>query len=219
MPDADLTATRAITVRTPPMVSGHGSRSSARGAAGFTATTSLKNVTGRDIHSADRIVSEWQAVDVRDEVRLHPEVGLSVAVAEPGHALVLRGGVPIGQTPAPYDFTWAFVLRGQADGTTRLVVRERYSYARPWARLLIEPTEFISFVMSRRMLREIKQRAEHAIVGTSTSGAGEEATVRRRVNARGREPASASPRPGRMSTELQGIKLGRLRRDESSLRP
>ncbi|MEO8967075.1 MAG: SRPBCC family protein [Solirubrobacteraceae bacterium] len=171
VPDADLTATRAITVRAPPDGVWPWIAQLGQGRGGFYSYDFIDNVMGCDIHSADRIVSEWQAVNVGDAVRLHPEVGLSVAVAEPGRALVLRGGVPIGRTPAPYDFTWAFVLRGQADGTTRLVVRERYSYARPSARLLVEPTEFISFVMSRRMLRGIKERAEHAAVATSTSAA------------------------------------------------
>ena len=42
----------------------------------------------------------------------------------------------------------------------RLVVRERYGYSRRWAPLLVEPVELISFAMSRRMLRGIKERAE-----------------------------------------------------------
>ena len=91
-----------------------------------------------------------------------------MAVVEPGRALVLRGGVPIGRTPSPYDFTWAFVLRDQADGTTRLVVRERYGYSRRWARLLVEPAELVSFLMSQRMLRGIKERAERAVRSVPT---------------------------------------------------
>jgi hypothetical protein len=43
---------------------------------------------------------------------------------------------------------------------TRLLVRERYAYTRPWAALLVEPAEAISFVMSRKMFRGIRQRAE-----------------------------------------------------------
>lgn len=46
---------------------------------------------------------------------------------EPGRSLVLRGGVPMGATPPPYDFTWA--------------------------RFLVEPVEAVSFVMSQKMLR------------------------------------------------------------------
>ena len=82
---------------------------------------------------------------------------------------MLRGGIPIGSAPAPYDFTWAFVLLDGPDTTTRLVVRERYGYARRWAALIVEPAELISFVMSTRMLRGIKDRAERPVVATPGS--------------------------------------------------
>jgi hypothetical protein len=42
-------------------------------------------------------------------------------------------------------------------------VRERYEYERWWAALIVEPTEAISFVMSQKMLRGIKDRAERAL--------------------------------------------------------
>ena len=73
----------------------------------------------------------------------------------------------MGRKPPPYDFTWAFVLRDQADGSTRLV-RERYGYSRRWARFLVEPVELISFVMSQRMLRGVKERAERAVRSVQT---------------------------------------------------
>ena len=68
----------------------------------------------------------------------------------------------MGGNAAPYDFTWAFVLNHNADGSTRLVIRERYEYLRRGASFVIEPVEFVSFVMSRRMLLGIKERAECA---------------------------------------------------------
>jgi len=61
----------------------------------------------------------------------------------------------------PFDSTWAFALDEQPDGTTRLISREHYTYLRPWAALVVEPTSVISFVMSRRMLTGIALRAEH----------------------------------------------------------
>ena len=73
---------------------------------------------------------------------------------------MLRGGVPMAAAAPPYDFTWAFVLAGQEDGTTRLIVRERYAYTRWWSALLVEPVEAISFVMSQKMLRGIRDAAE-----------------------------------------------------------
>ena len=68
----------------------------------------------------------------------------------------------MGNIAPPYDFTWAFALRAEPDETTRLLVRERYGYTRPWARLLVEPVEAVSFVMSQKMLRGIKHRVERA---------------------------------------------------------
>lgn len=126
---------------------------------------------GCDIHSADRIVPEWQSVDVGSEVRFAPEIALAVARVEHGRALVLRGGIPMGPVPPPYDSTWAFVLIDRDDGTTRLVTRERYEYSRWWAGLVLEPVELVSFVMSRRMLRGVKARAERTPVGARDPGA------------------------------------------------
>jgi hypothetical protein len=156
----DLTATRAITVHVAaeqvwPWIAQLG-----QGRGGFYSYDALENLVGCDIHSADQIVPEWQAITVGDQVKLHPEVGLDVAVVEPGRALVLRGGVPMGAAPPPYDFTWTFVLQEQPEGTTRLLVRERYAYTQRWAPLLVEPVAVVAFVMSQRMLRGIKDRAE-----------------------------------------------------------
>ena len=156
----DLTATRAITVHVAaeqvwPWIAQLG-----QGRGGFYSYDALENLVGCDIHSADQIVPEWQAITVGDQVNLHPEVGLDVAVVEPGRALVLRGGVPMGAAPPPYDFTWAFVLQEQPEGTTRLLVRERYAYTQRWAPLLVEPVAVVAFMMTQRMLRGIKDRAE-----------------------------------------------------------
>jgi hypothetical protein len=49
----------------------------------------LEHLVGCDIHSAERVVPEWQDVGVGDEVRLQPEVRHEVAALEPGRALVV----------------------------------------------------------------------------------------------------------------------------------
>jgi hypothetical protein len=157
----DLAATRAIPIRATadqvwPWVAQLG-----QGRGGFYSYDFLENLVGCDIHSADRIEPEWQDVRVGDQVRLAPKVGLAVAFLEQGRSLVLRGGIPMGNTAPPYDCTWAFVLRDEPDGTARLLVRERYAYTRSWARLLVEPAEAVSFIMSRKMLRGIRNRAEN----------------------------------------------------------
>ena len=92
-----------------------------------------------------------------------PQASLVVAQLEEAWSLVLRGGVPTGKDSPPYDFTWAFALHEEPDATTRLLVRERYAYTRPWARLLVEPVAAVSFVMSREMLRaDAGHRAEYS---------------------------------------------------------
>jgi hypothetical protein len=163
----DLVATRAVTVHAAaehvwPWIAQLG-----QGRGGFYSYDALENLVGCDIHSADRVVPQWQDVKVGDQVNLHPEVGLGVTAVEQGRALVLQGGVPMGTVPPPYDFTWAFVLNEQPDGTTGLLVRERYAYTQRWARFLVEPVAVVSFVMSQRMLRGIRDRAQRA--GRSTA--------------------------------------------------
>ncbi|MBN1321643.1 MAG: SRPBCC family protein [Thermoleophilia bacterium] len=162
IPSFDLTANRAITIRAPAKEVWCWIAQLGQGRGGFYSYDFLENLAGCQIHSAEVIVPEWQAPAMGDEIKLHPEVPLQVAVVEPGRALVLRGGVPMGNTPPPYDFTWSFVLQEQPDETTRLLVRERYAYTRSWARLLVEPVEAISFIMSQKMLRGIKDRAERS---------------------------------------------------------
>lgn len=165
----DLAATRAITVRAEagdvwPWVAQLG-----QGRGGFYSYDRLENMVGCDIHSADTIVPEWQDVRVGDEIWLAPQFGLQVAQVDPGRVLVLRGNGPPGSaetaaSPAPpFDFTWAFVIRPEPGGMTRLIVRERYRYLLPWARFLVEPVEALSFIMSRKMLRGIRDRAERAV--------------------------------------------------------
>ena len=162
IPNADMIATRAITIRAAadhvwPWIAQLG-----QGRGGFYSYDRLENLVGCNIHSSDRILLELQDIKVGDEIRLAPQVGLLVALVEQGRSLVLRGGIPMGKRAAPYDFTWAFTLREEPDETTRLLVRERYMYTRAWARLIVEPTELLSFVMSQKMLRGIKDRAERS---------------------------------------------------------
>lgn len=160
----DVTSTRAITVRAPsgavwPWIAQLG-----QGRGGFYSYDALENVVGCRIHSAQAVVPDWQHVEVGDTVHLHPTVSLEVAVVLPGRALVLHGGVPVSGSAPPYDSTWAWILREAPDGTTRLVVRERYAYTGPWAGLIVRPVQLVSFVMSQKMLRTIKERAERPSV-------------------------------------------------------
>jgi hypothetical protein len=163
VPDPDLTADRAITIHAGiddvwPWIVQLG-----QGRGGFYSYDGLENLIGCDIHSALQVNPEWQHLDVGDAVRLAPEVALTVAVVKPPRTLVLQGGVWPGPAAAPYDFTWTFDLSPASENTTRLIVRERYAYTRWWTRLMVEPLTVVSFVMSQRMLRGIRDRAEEQI--------------------------------------------------------
>lgn len=163
LPAADLVATRAISISAAPQALWPWIAQLGQGRGGFYSYDFLENLVGCDLHSASRIHPEWQSVPVGTEVRLAPQVPLAVAAVEPGAGMVLRGGIPMGTVAAPYDFTWSFVVHPQPDGTSRLVVRERYRYNRPWAPLIVQPAELVSCLMSVRMLRGIKTRTERAL--------------------------------------------------------
>jgi hypothetical protein len=111
-----------------------------QGRGGFYSYDFLENLVGCDIYGADRIVAAWQDITEGDEVRLRPDIPLRVAAVDTGRSLVVRGGIPLGNAPSPFDMVWAFVLLSDQPGqTTRLVVRERWACTRPWARFLVEP--------------------------------------------------------------------------------
>lgn len=161
VPDADLVATRAISIDAPPAAVWPWVVQLGQDRGGFYSYDVLENLAGCEIHSADHVVAEWQDVAVGDVVRLHPELGLPVAVVTPNEALVLHGEGPVDADGAmPFDFVWAFVLRALPGGRTRLVVRERYAYRAAWAGCVVEPVSWVSFVMTERMLRGIRDRAE-----------------------------------------------------------
>jgi hypothetical protein len=160
LPRADLVATRAIRIRATadkvwPWIAQLG-----QGRGGFYSYDALENLIGCDIHSADRIVAKWQDIKVGDEIRLAPEVGLAVAAVDPERTLVLTSATRSGAAQQPYKVTWAFVIKEQPDATTRLLVRERYTYRRRWTPFVVEPLEAVDFLMTQRMLRGIRDRAE-----------------------------------------------------------
>lgn len=162
LPTPDVVATRGITVRAEPAEVWPWLAQIGWGRGGFYSYDALENLVGLRIHSADSVVAEWQDVRVGDVVHLAEPVALDVVVADPGRALVLAGVTPVGEpAPAPYDFTWAFVLRaGNEAGTTRLVVRERYVSRSLAGRVAIEAVASLSTVMSERMLRGVRDRVE-----------------------------------------------------------
>jgi hypothetical protein len=161
LPHPDLVATRGIDIAAPaaevwPWVAQLG-----QGRGGFYSYDHLENLVGCDVHSADSVVADWQEVAVGDPFHLHPDVALEVAAVSPGEHLVLRGTAqPDQDGPVPYDFTWCFAVHPVGSSRSRLVVRERYTYLEPWAAGLVEAVSWVSWLMTERMLRGIRDRAE-----------------------------------------------------------
>ena len=107
-----------------------------------------------DRPSATSILPQFQNLAVGDTIPLGQGPSWPVAVVEPRHALVLdmrnMGGL---------DWVWQFGL--YADGNrTRFVSRSRVRTQALWARALTYAIEPAGFIMTRRMLLGIKERAE-----------------------------------------------------------
>jgi hypothetical protein len=163
VPDPGLVATRAITIEAPPEDVWSWLVQIGADRGGFYSYDRLENLAGCRLHSADSVVEDWQHLAPGDVVRLHPKVALTVASVDPGRSLVLHAApTPDDPKAAPYDFTWSFVMRRHPHRATRLVTRERFAYTHRCSPLLVEPVSAASSVMSRKMLRGIRDRSERA---------------------------------------------------------
>jgi hypothetical protein len=147
-----------------------------QGRGGFYGYEFLENLIGCNIHNADRIIPEFQQLDVGDEIRHHPKLPhYEVAVVEPSRVLVLHTGVDsntmnttelTNTMPKKYiNAIYIWFLDNVDNGTTRLITRGRYDYRGLKSvltsnRFLLEP---IAFSTSRKMLLGIKERAEAAV--------------------------------------------------------
>jgi hypothetical protein len=149
--EADGVATRAITIDAPasavwPWIAQIGP--SPRGGA-YTYDW-IENLLGLDMHSADRVLPEYQHPQVGDTLgygknRMHFER------VEPQRVLATRS--------EDGNWVWTFVLDEQ-DGRTRLISRNRFRLPTLTAKIGMVPMEPASLVMERKMLRGIKRRAE-----------------------------------------------------------
>lgn len=125
--------------------------------------------------SADRVVPEWQDLAVGDRIldgAPEKNCAFVVRLLEPNRYLVLhsREHLPPAweeRYGASIDWSWAFVLDELPGGRTRFISRSRLHLEPRWVRIfylaLIVPADF---VMSRQMLRGVRQRAEHWVGST-----------------------------------------------------
>jgi hypothetical protein len=133
----------------------------------------LENLFFVDMHNADRIHPEWQTRKVGDTVwlarkdRYGGRGRVVVALFEPHRAMVLvspSDAERISRGGHAKSGTWTFTLDPINDHATRLILRSRGAQdesfrAMLFGRLVFDP---IHFVMERKMMLGIKQRAENA---------------------------------------------------------
>jgi hypothetical protein len=163
-----LDSTHAITIQAPaeriwPWLAqmGYGDR------AGSYSYDLFERRIGRNLYQVDPDIPPLVAGGT---MPFYPGMPMTVAVADPPHALVLwlvtsanKAIDPTGPWGEEHvAWSWAFVLEPVDANTTRLLTRMRITYRptakwAPYVHLLLEPGHF---VMGRRQLLGLRQRAE-----------------------------------------------------------
>jgi hypothetical protein len=163
LPAAGIVSTRAIKVDAPASAIWPWLVQMGPGRGGAYTYDWIENIMGLGMHSADRILPEYQHLEVGDEQRLGKRGPvLRVAELEPERWLVFRSG--------DGNWVWAFSLVPDGQGT-RLISRNRIATggaSRLGQALNTYAMEPGSLIMERKMLLSIKGRAErlaHALDG------------------------------------------------------
>lgn len=152
--EPDIVATRAISIDAPPSAVWPWLVQMGPGRAGAYTYDWIENLFGLNMHSADRIVPEWQRLEVGDVLRSREDrPGMRVEILKRERILSSRSEAG--------DWVWTFALVPEND-STRLISRNRIaikgsSAGQRLAMLVMEPG---SLVMERKMLLGIRQRAE-----------------------------------------------------------
>jgi hypothetical protein len=136
-----------------------------QGRGGFYTYQTLENMAGCKITNTTEILPDHQHPKVGEDIHLHPTVSkMRVQLVDPPNALVLFGSLAdMGVKEGWGISTWQFVVKTGPDGGSRLLTRGRYDYRPDWKSRLAYgrfPIEVITFVMSRKMMLEIKRLAE-----------------------------------------------------------
>lgn len=158
LPEADLVATRAISVAASPGEVWPWLVQIGVGRAGAYSYDWLDRLFGLDLRSSRRIVPDLQGLAIGDVIPVSNDgTGLRVRRLEPGRVL--------GALADDGTWAWTWVLEPEGAGT-RLLSRTRMATvgtslpARAATWLLLVPA---SWVMERRMLLGLRERAEGAV--------------------------------------------------------
>lgn len=146
-----------------------------QGRGGFYTYQTLENMVGCRIINTTEILAEHQHPAVGEGIYLHWDAPpLRIEVVDPPNALVLFGSpADLADDDTWGVSTWQFVVKAGADGGSRLLTRGRYDYAPNWKSRLIFgrfPMEVITYVMSRKMMLEMKRLADRTVQRGEPSG-------------------------------------------------
>lgn len=165
VPEPKWSVTLGVSINAPPEAVWPWIAQIGQGRGGFYTYQTLENVVGCRITNTTTLLPDHQHPAVGDEIHLHPDMpGLRIEIVDPPNALVIFGSpAEVGDEDSWGVSTWQFVVNPGPDGGSRFLTRARYDYSAGWrSRLAFGrfPLEVISFVMSRKMMLEIKRLAE-----------------------------------------------------------
>jgi hypothetical protein len=157
---AELVSTRAVTIDAPPEAVWPWLVQMGSHRGGAYTYDWIENLFGLDMHSADRILPQFQRLAVGDVLPLGAGgPGMRVEVCDQPRTLAFRSA----------DGSWVWIFGLSADrGGTRLVSRNRIALPprspvrRLVSRVVLEPG---SLIMERKMLTGIRDRAESRAEG------------------------------------------------------
>lgn len=147
--------TRAVTIEATPEQIWPWLVQFGQGRGGWYSYDWLENLLGFDIHTADRILPEYQSPAIGEPICLKSDFCSNVSIVEPGRFFGWQSKLPNG------SIAWNFIMGlYPIDAThTRLVVREGFGQGGlPDAALRV--FEIPDVVMELKMLHTIKDRAE-----------------------------------------------------------
>jgi hypothetical protein len=159
LPNPDWSYNHAITIDAPRAAVWPWLLQLGQGRGGFYSYEGLENLVGCDIHNVTEIRPELQQLRIGDVIRTHRSgYGPRVTILQPERALVLGGPADANGSQA----TWGFHLLDAGKGRTRLLERGHSRMgkgllAKGFGPYVLDP---IGFVMSKKMLRTIKQLVE-----------------------------------------------------------
>ncbi len=157
--EPDYISTRAVTIGASPEEIHPWLIQIGQGRGGVYSYDWIENALGLDIHSVDEIVPELQDLKVGDTIPLEPNgTGLEVRNLEENKAMTLAH--------PEEGWTWDFGLYPTDKKETRLISRNRFSLkeANLGFKLYLKLVEPGAFIMERKMLLGIKERAEESII-------------------------------------------------------